>query len=357
MLDVDLGLRPPGADPLDDEGAIRRASGDPTRSDRPPPGARALVEFIQADGLLYAVVLTDQQLTLRHLGSQSAVDHDLDALRYGLRRVNYRIGSAASLRAAEDLVRDKADRLDTLLIHPLLADIGPAAMVLVPTGVLHSMPWSILPSCHGRPVSVAPSADLWHRACTAADVSNGRKVLVSGPGLPHAAAEVLALAKRYPTADRLTGRRARVEAVTSALDGAELAHIAAHGRFRADNPQFSAIELADGPLTVFDLEGLRRAPRHVVLSACESGRPAVRSGDEVMGLAAALLALGTRSLIATVVPVPDDASRPLMLRLHQGLRRGQSPSVALAAAQRALVRSGRPENRSTAAGFVCFGSG
>ena len=39
-----------------------------------------------------------------------------------------------------------------------------------------------------------------------------------------------------------------------------VAHLAAHGRFRADNPLFSSIDLADGPLTVYDLESLEEAP-------------------------------------------------------------------------------------------------
>ena len=55
----------------------------------------------------------------------------------------------------------------------------------------------------------------------------------------------------------------------------------------------------------------------VVLSACESGLPAVHPGDELLGLAAALLAMGAKSLVATVVPVLDDASRSLMLSLHR----------------------------------------
>ena len=318
---------------------------------------RVLVEFVQAEELLYAVALTERDLTLRSLGSSSTADHDLDALNHGLRRLNYQIGSPASLRAANQLVDEKCRRLDDLLVRPLLDDIGGAAMIIVPTGGLHAMPWSILPSCQGRPVSVAPSAHLWQRADTTAAQSDGRVILVSGPGLPHAAAEIIDLTSSYPTAERFTGGRARVDAVTSAMDGAELAHIAAHGHFRTDNPQFSAIDLIDGPLTVYDLEGLRRAPRHVVLSACESGRPAVRAGDEVMGLAAALLALGTRSLIAAVIPVPDDASRPLMLLLHDRLRSGQAPATALAGAQLDLLLSGEGQSRSTAAGFVCFGAG
>ena len=186
-------------------------------------------------------------------------------------------------------------------------------------------------------------------------------MLAAGPGLPFAATEVAALSRRYRDAARFTGRRATVEAVMDALDGAGFAHIAAHGHFRADNPLFSSIQLADGQLTVYDLERLRRPPRHVVLSACDSGLPTVHPGDELLGLAAALLALGTRTLIATVVPVPDRASTALMLRLHHHMRRGEGPAAALAKAQLDLADSTDSATDTAAkaatAGFVCFGAG
>lgn len=228
--------------------------------------------------------------------------------------------------------------------------------MLVPTGPLHALPWAALPSCLGRPVSVAPSATLWHRAACAPAAGDGAQVFVAGPGLTHASTEVIALARRYRGAHRLTGRSSTVDSVRAALDGATLAHVAAHGRFRADNPLFSAIQLVDGPLTVYDLERLARPPRHVVLSACDSGLPSVRPGDELLGLASALLAMGTRTLIATVIPVPDDASLGLMLHLHDQLRAGIPPATALATTVREFATAD-PVTRAAALGYLCLGYG
>jgi CHAT domain-containing protein len=243
-----------------------------------------------------------------------------------------------------------------MLLLPLANELGDRELVIVPTGPLHALPWPALPGCAGRAVSVAPSAALWHRAATGPLETDGHRVFAAGPDLPHATAEVAALARRRAGA-RLTGRRARVDAVASALDGAGLGHIAAHGSFRADNPLFSALHLADGPLTVYDLERLGRPPRHLVLSACDSGLPAVHPGDELLGLTAALLGLGTRSLVATVVPVPDRTSRPLMLRLHHHLDAGLGPAAALTRAQLDVARRDDVTARVTALGFVCFGAG
>ena len=137
-------------------------------------------------------------------------------------------------------------------------------------------------------------------------------------------------------------------AVLAAFEGAGIAHVAAHASFRADNGLWSSLELADGVLTVYELEQLRRPPEVVVLSACQSGLSAVRPGDEVMGLVAALLTLGTRSVVASVVPVEDRASEQLMVALHRRLLAGDAPAVALAGAQ--AVSPG-----TISLSYVCFG--
>jgi CHAT domain-containing protein len=147
-----------------------------------------------------------------------------------------------------------------------------------------------------------------------------------------------------------------VESVLSALDGASLAHIAAHGRFRADNPLFSSLVLADGPLMVYDIERMRRAPRQIVLSACDSGVSGVRPGDELMGLAAALFAQKASTLVASVVPVSDEATRPLMLRYHKALQATGSPAAALARVGQAALGDDSAAYAAAAA-FVCFGAG
>lgn len=335
-------------------------------------GERALVEMVTLDGWLHAVVLAGGRCALRRLSRLDEVGAELGGLRFGLRRLALRYGSAASLRAAADAAAQAAGRIDELLLGPLRDLVGARPLVVVPTGVLHALPWSTLPSLAGRPVSVAPSAALWQRAAAtagadadvgraeAAAVPGGRGggvVIVGGPGLPGAAAEVAALAERYPDATCLAGADATVAAVAAALDGAALAHVAAHGDFRADNPMFSCLQLADGPLTVYDLEGLRRAPQRLVLSACDAGLSGVRPGDELMGLTGALFALGTSALIASVVPIPDADTRDAALALHQQLQAGVSPAEALARLRAEPGHDHDAARFSPAAGFVCFGAG
>ncbi|MFL6130840.1 MAG: CHAT domain-containing protein, partial [Mycobacteriales bacterium] len=307
---------------------------DPYRAGRPTAagisralGERALVEYVESGGDLHAVVVTRRRRSLHRLGPIAPADRSATMVRFWLRRVLARFGSAASAAIAAEQVFAEADRLDRLLLGPLADRLHGRELVIAPTTVAHAVPWSLLSTCAGRSVSVAPSAAWWVRAAErasarAAALPPGRVVLVAGPGLPEGAAEVADLSRLYPSALTLSGAEATVDAVAAALDGADLAHIAAHGRFRTDQPLLSSLRLADGPLTVYDLERLTRAPRLIVLASCSAALAEIRPGDELMGLAAALLAQGTTAVVAPLLPVPDSATRPVVLAVHRALRQG-----------------------------------
>ena len=75
---------------------------------------------------------------------------------------------------------------------------------------------------------------------------------------------------------------------------ADLLHIACHGRFRSDNPFFSALHLADGWMIVRDAYELRLRCMLVTLSACETGVSALAPGNDLVGLARVLLSDAAR---------------------------------------------------------------
>ena len=317
-----------------DVAEVRRAVGD-----------RVLIEYVELDGELRAVTVRRGRLRVHELGPVSDVERERDYLLFGLRRLL--TGHATAQHEAT--VTETARRLDELLLAPL--DIADEVdVILVPTGGLHGVAWSALPTLVGRPTTVAPSATIWLGAHGPAGArrARARTAIVAGPGLPGADDEAKGLGEIYAGAELLAGADATAERVLAALERADLAHLAAHGRFRSDSPLFSSIRLFDGPLTIYDLERLGRAPSTVVLSACDAGTVAVRSGDELLGTATAMIGLGVRSVIAPVMAVPDDATTPLMLALHRALREGLSPSAALARA--AIEQPG-----VAAATFVCIG--
>ncbi|HKE51639.1 MAG TPA: CHAT domain-containing tetratricopeptide repeat protein [Actinomycetes bacterium] len=310
-------------------------------------GKRALVEFVRNGDRLHAVTVADSRVRLTELGSFRQASAEAESLRFSLNRIARRHGGPQLIELARQTARHAAITLDRLLLGPLAGELGDRDLVLLPTGVLHALPWPVLPSCAGRPVVVAPSATSWVRTMAADGAGSRRILLAAGPALEHAEPEIRTLAERYPQALVLTGADATAAAVANGLDGANLAHVAAHGIFRSDNAQFSNLRLADGPLTVYDLERLSRAPRTLVLSACDSALSTVRPGDELMGLAGAVFALGTRTLIASVTPIHDEETRAVMLALHDRLLTSASPARALADASQATGIDG----------FVCFGAG
>ena len=320
-------------------------------------GERAFVELVDCGGRLHAVTVAGGRCRLHALTSAAEVAAEVESLRFSLRRLAWGRRSAAASSAASDAARHAARRLDEMLLAPLVAAIADRELVVVPTGALHALPWSVLPSCAGRPISVVPSAALWQRAAAhPAAAGPHRVVLVAGPDLPGGADEVDALARMYPLATVLRAGDATAANVMGAIAGADLLHLAAHGTFRADNPLFSSLRLAEGPLNVYDLEGLTRAPKRIVLAACDSGVSMVHPGDELLGLVSACLGLGTQSLVACVMPVPDGAARTVMLTLHRELIRGTPIAHALA---RAVAREAGDDGQTLAAkaSFVCFGAG
>jgi CHAT domain-containing protein len=118
---------------------------------------------------------------------------------------------------------------------------------------------------------------------------------------------------------------------------ARLLHLAAHGSLRRDNPTFSFIQLADGPLFVHDLVDLDLTGAHVVLTACSSGRAGAPVGDEWIGLARGFLQAGAASVVASLWPIEDGPTLELMSLYYGRLAEGQPPALALGSAMRKFM--------------------
>ena len=309
---------------------------NPGRSLAESLGDRAFVEFIRVGGELHAVVVIGGRHRRIGLGRYEPVAHEARMMSLEVRRVAWRRDAVALAALGR--------RLESLILTPLDRSIADRELVLAPTGALHAVPWAALPSLQARPTSVVPTAALWLHAHNAKPPTS-RTLLAAGPGLDHAGPEIAALARLHPGATVLTGDAATAQAVRLELDGAGLAHLAAHGTFHAREPLRSGLRLADGPMPVTALDGLDRPPSRVVLSACDAGRTA--DNEAALGLAAAFLALGTTCVIASVTPVGDETTRTFMTAFHRHLATGLTPARALAATPRT----------PGVLGFQCFGVG
>jgi hypothetical protein len=342
-------------------------------------GETVLVELIEIDGVLHAVVVRDGRITRHEVGPMAAAALEVERSRFRLRRLAHarpQLGAPGGSKAAApgrvpagaggarrgtdkqayggpslDLL---GQRLGDAILGSALERLGDRAVVMVPPGRLQALPWGLVPALAERPVNVAPSAATWLRARRLRPPADRRVVLVLGPGLSAGRTEVMRLAEKYPDATVLANGDATAEKVLRELDGAWIAHIAAHGTFRADSPMFSSLRLDDGPLTVYDFERLRRAPYRMVLSSCDSGLAKPVGADELLGLSSSLIPLGAAGILASVVPVNDPATAPLMLALHDNLQAGQSLATAFAGAQ--TEARGDPVTVAAARSFVALGA-
>ncbi|MFI6813639.1 CHAT domain-containing protein [Nonomuraea sp. NPDC050328] len=308
-------------------------------------GPRRLAEIVVIDGRLRVLLCGGGRVRAYPAGTLTGAAAEAAHANAALRRLAYGAPAAGLERAAR--------RLEAELLGEAAAHLGSAPLVLVPPGHLHDVPWALLPSLRERVLSVSPSAAAWLRAARIPP-PDGPVVLVRGPGLGGGGAEVPVLAGRYGAATVLENGQATAQEVLKRIDGSSLAHIAAHGSFRADSPMFSSLHLDDGPLTVHDVERLSRAPYRIILSSCDSGRMEPVGGEELLGLSAALLPLGTAGIVASTVPVHDEAVVPLMLALHDGLRAGLGTAEALRDARAALPDD--PLHRATGLSFSAIGA-
>ena len=317
-------------------------------------GTARLLEIVDVDGTLH--VLSCGAGRVRHYPAGLAKDAARAAqfARFALRRLAFNrpddnpAGALAILKAT-------GPRLQDAILGPAAELPGDGPVVVVPPGKLHAVPWALLPALGDRAFSVAPSAGAWMRARDTPPPLRQRVTLVRGPGLGTDGGEVPSIARLHDDVTFLAGAEATASRVLSALDGTWLAHVAAHGTFRADSPMFSSLRLHDGPLTVYDFEQLHRAPHRLVLSSCDSGMLAPTGADELLGLASSLLPLGTSGIVAGVVPLNDDAVVPVMVGLHRYLRHGQGMAESMCSVRRDAA--GEPLQRAAALSLLTLGAG
>jgi tetratricopeptide (TPR) repeat protein len=317
-------------------------------------GTARLIEIVEVDGTMYVLACGAGRVRQFVAGQAADAIRAADFARFALRRIA-RSRPADDMASALSILTAAGPRLQQALLGPAIRHLGDGPLVIVPSGKLHAIPWALLPALRDRVVSVAPSAAAWMRAHTAAEPSRRNVTLARGPGLASDGAEVPAVARLYDDVTVLAGAEATAEKVLYELDGAWLAHVAAHGVFRADSPLFSSLRMHDGPLTVYDFEQLRRAPYRMILSSCDSGALAPAGSDELLGLVSSLLPLGTAGIVAATLPLNDRAVVPVMVGLHKHLRAGRNLAESMCNVRRELVDD--PVQQATAASLITLGAG
>jgi tetratricopeptide (TPR) repeat protein len=314
-------------------------------------GDTRLVSLVEVRGTLHALTVGNGRVRRHQVGPSAIALRELKFARFALRRAAHRRDANAA---------ESADRLQRAVLGPVVKLLDGGPVVVVPPAAFHVLPWSLLPALADVPLTVAPSALMWLRAAEVAPTGERRVTLIAGPGLSSKGSEVSRLATVHQSTTVL-GREigaaaspATVDATLASMSGAWVAHVAAHGSFRADSPLFSSLRLDDGALFVHDLDRLRKPPHYMVLSACDGGVSAPVGADETLGLVSGLLRVGTAGVLASVVPVNDQTAIPFMLSVHQALAKGGTLPEAALAGRREIA--GDDLQRATAASFSAWGA-
>lgn len=170
--------------------------------------------------------------------------------------------------------------------------------------------------------------------------SNNGVFLVSQPdtpgqsSIPGATHEVMAITMtlesysfRQPTLV-LEGDAATVDAVHSQLNNFSIAHFACHATQDTEAPLQSGFFLQDGKLTLSEIVKLRNNARTQLrpsslafLSACQTGTGNEYLSEEVVHLAAGMLAAGYVGVVGTMWGIPDSCAPKVAETFYEYLGR------------------------------------
>ncbi len=304
-----------------------------------------LLEFFQVHGQLVAFLVSAESIHAVRLPNVMVPIQQLLQLFW----LNLRAVPHSSHRLLESHTKNAQGILNKIYQHllaPLQAEIrGFQRWIIVPHGSLHYLPTHALHNgqhylLEQYEISYLPGASLlrYCQQTKAAEAGfwaignsyNGR--------LPYTVHEAETISNLWQ-GQVLIENKATISETSMVAQQSSILHIAAHGDFRADNPLFSGLALADGWLTTLDIFNLHLNASLVTLSACQTGRSVIGGGDELLGLMRAFLGAGAASLVSTLWAVEDRSTAQLMLHFYEQLAAGTTKGAALQEAQLSLLRT------------------
>jgi CHAT domain-containing protein len=285
---------------------------------------------------------------------------------------------ARKARRYRDTIRSRspdASGLGSSLYDQLVRPLGlkdGEALVIVPHGMLHQVPFQALRGPKGylieeRPISYMASGSTLAHLLRRARGERQQMLALGNPdlGSPRLALvgaerEVEQIKAFFPSAEIYIKQEATKERLLARAPESQLVHVAAHAQVDEIDPLYSVIRLARSPKMPGDLEAhevydmnLSRTGM-VVLSACDSGLARVSRGDELWGFTRSFFAAGTRTLVVSLWPVEDAATAQLMQGFYDDLRRSAAHE-ALRAAQLSLLQDTRTAHPFFWAAFSVVG--
>jgi CHAT domain-containing protein len=171
------------------------------------------------------------------------------------------------------------------------------------------------------------------------------------PRLPSTRREARAIEALLPSGEAMIATdfaASRSQVLGEELSRYRIVHFATHGILDSEHPELSGIILSlvdergnpqNGFLRLHDIYKLDLAADLVVLSACRTGLGRNIRGEGVMGLTRGFLYAGSKSVVASLWQVDDEATSELMGHFYRGLLKdGLTPAAALRAAKIEMLK-------------------
>jgi CHAT domain-containing protein len=347
---------------------------------------RALREQLEPGTAVLYFCLLKKEAFLWRVDSAAATVVRLDASPAELVAWSARLRTDLAAGVWTPHTRKAASLLYRGLIGPAHFGAQVQKLVVVPDARLDQLPFAALVDpTSGRflieqaSLEVAPSALTFLAARTRArQLGNGTpSVLALGDPRPDeelyprlqplrgAADEARQVALLYPRHELLLGERATRAALLKRAGTYDVLHFAGHAVVNPVDPARSSMALSPEPgsgepgaLYAYEVSAARfERTRLVVLAGCGTASGPVDGGTGSLSLARAFLAAHVPTVVASLWPVVDQRTAPVMTALHTRLSRGDDPADALRAVQIALLRSPDAElqSPSTWAAFRVFG--
>jgi CHAT domain-containing protein/tetratricopeptide (TPR) repeat protein len=296
-----------------------------------------LLEYFQIRDQLLAAVLRHNSLNIVPIASISRIDDLVGRLHFQLSK--FQLGpeyvKAFGKSLTETTLRHLRE-LHEVLIEPVKKSLLGDHLIVVPQGMLHSLPFQAL--FDGEQylidrfrISYAPSATIYG-LCHARAENPAKGSLVLGipdERAPLVADEVKAVAAAIPNSELFVREQATAEVLKTKGKQSRLIHIATHGYFRQDNPMFSGVRLGDGIFSLYDLYQIKLPAELITLSGCATGLSVVKDGDELLGLLRGLIHAGAHATLLTLWDVQDRSTSEFMTSFYGHLGRGKDIATAL----------------------------
>ena len=301
----------------------------------------ALVEYYSDGKQFWMFVLDAQHIEVYPLTEPvSVVEKLLEKWQNNVNRVLRTVPGSTDEQMLHDYALPILQRLYTALIEPFAEGLNHyKRLVIVPYGILHYLPFQLLHDgdCYliqRAEVVILPAASLLPRPAPRQQ-RQALAVAYNWDGrLQHTMDEAQRVIARF--GGQLYSEDTARQAVLN-TPPCQVLHITAHGQHRIDQPDFSYIQLADGPLYTDDLFQHDLSYELVTLSACETGRSRAAAGDELIGLGRGFFFAGAGAIVASLWRVNETLTLELMDELYYQLDAGASKAAAMRDAQLALI--------------------